>query len=110
MVRAAAYAAAVCSAMPPYVDAPGADRPVPSGVPALVVVGGQDPQDPLANIAGIRAVMPNARIVVVRGAGHGAVNHGCTEDLADAFVVSGGSSASDVRCAERAPLTPFALR
>ena len=58
-------------------------------MPALVLVGGQDPQDPLANIAGITKVMPNARVVVVRGAGHGAVDHGCTEQLADTFIAEG---------------------
>jgi len=109
MLRAARYAQATCSAMPPFDDIPGADRRVPSPVPALVVVGGQDPQDPLANVAGITAVMPNARVVVVRGAGHGAVNHGCTERLADTFLQKGTTAGLDTRCTGKAPLTPFAL-
>ena len=110
MLRAARSAAATCSSMPGYEDVPGADRRVPSPVPALVVVGGQDPQDPLANVAGITAVMQNARVVVVRGAGHGAVNHGCTERLADTFLQRGTVAGLDTRCAGKAPLTPFVLR
>ena len=109
MIRSARYAGATCSTMPPFEDVFGADRRVPSPVPALVVVGGQDPQDPLANVAGITAVMPNARVVVVRGAGHGAVNHGCTERLADTFVQKGTAAGLDIRCAWKAPLTPFVL-
>ena len=109
MLRAARYADAICSTMPPYEDIPGADRRVPSSVPALVVVGGQDPQDPVGNVTGITAVMPNARVVVVRGAGHGAVNHGCTELLADTFVQRGTMAGLDTSCTGRAPLTPFVL-
>ena len=89
---------------------PGADRRVPSSVPALVLVGGQDPQDPFENITGITRVMPNAKVVVVRGAGHGAINHGCAESLADRFVQRGTAAGLDTRCAAKAPLTPFTLR
>jgi pimeloyl-ACP methyl ester carboxylesterase len=109
MVRSARYASAACPVWPPFTDVPGAARRVPSSVPALVVVGGQDPQDPLANIAGITNVMPNARVVVVRGGGHGAVNHGCTEGLADAFLIRGTAAGLDTSCTKRAPLTPFVL-
>jgi pimeloyl-ACP methyl ester carboxylesterase len=109
MVRSARYASASCSVWPSFTDVPGADRRVPSSVPALVVVGGQDPQDPLANIAGITDVMPNAKIVVVRGGGHGAVNHGCTEGLADAFLIKGTAAGLDTSCTTKAPLTPFVL-
>ena len=110
MVASARYAEAICSTMPGTVDVPGADHRVPSNVPALVLVGGQDPQDPLENIAGITRVMPNAKVVVVRGAGHGAINHGCAERLADTFVQKGSAAGLDPSCAAKAPLTPFALR
>jgi pimeloyl-ACP methyl ester carboxylesterase len=109
MVRMARSAEAVCSTLPPFEPVAGADRRVSSDVPMLVVVGGQDPQDPLENVAGVRDVMPNARVVVVRGAGHGAVNHGCAEDLANAFVLSGSADGLDARCAARAPLAPFVV-
>jgi len=109
MTRAARFAEATCSTMPPFADVPGADRRVPSSVPALIVVGGQDPQDPLANVAGITTVMPNARVVVVRGGGHGSVNHGCAERLADSFLQRGTAAGLDTRCTGKAPLTPFVL-
>ena len=109
MVRAARSTAALCSTMPPFEPVPGAERRVSSAVPTLVVVGAQDPQDPLENVAGVRDVMPNARVVVVRGAGHGAVNHGCTADLANAFVLRGSAAGLDTRCTARAPLTPFVV-
>jgi pimeloyl-ACP methyl ester carboxylesterase len=109
MVRSARYMAAACTTMPAFTDVPGADRRVSSSVPALVMVGAQDPQDPLPNIAGVADVMPNAKIVVVRGAGHGAVNQGCTQSLADAFVVKGTAAGLDTSCAAKAPLTPFVL-
>jgi pimeloyl-ACP methyl ester carboxylesterase len=110
MNRAARFASTVCSTMPTFSDVPGANRPVPSSVPALIIVGGQDPQDPLANVAGVTRVMPNARVVVVRGAGHGAINHGCAERLADRFVQIGTAAGLDTRCAGKAPLEPFVLR
>jgi hypothetical protein len=109
MVRSARYAAATCSAMPPLQDVPGASQRVTSTVPGLVVVGSQDPQDPLANVAGVTSVMPNAKVVLVRGGGHSSVNRGCTERLADTFVQRGSAAAIDPRCAAKAPLTPFAL-
>jgi pimeloyl-ACP methyl ester carboxylesterase len=109
MVREARTAAAVCSTMPPFTDVPGADRAVASDVPALVLVGGQDPQDPLENVAAVTRTMPAARIVVVRGAGHGAINHGCAEALANELVRAGTAADLDTRCAAKAPLTPFVL-
>jgi pimeloyl-ACP methyl ester carboxylesterase len=109
MVRSARYAAATCSAMPSLQDVAGASQRVTSTVPGLVVVGSQDPQDPLANVAGVTSVMPNAKVVLVRGGGHGSVNRGCTERLADTFVQRGSAAAIDPRCAAKAPLTPFAL-
>jgi pimeloyl-ACP methyl ester carboxylesterase len=109
VVRTARWAAAVCSAMPLYEDVPGADALVPSSVPALVLVGGEDPQDPLANVAGITRAMPNARIAVVRYGGHGVLGVGCSLDLLNAFVLRGRAAGMDLRCAARTPAPAFVL-
>ncbi|MGL6278535.1 MAG: alpha/beta hydrolase [Gaiella sp.] len=109
VVRTALWFAAVCSAMPPYSDVPGADALVPSSAPALVLVGGEDPQDPLANVAGITRVMPNARIAVVRHGGHGVLGVGCSLDLLNAYVLRGSAAGMNLECAARTPAPAFAL-
>jgi hypothetical protein len=43
------------------------------------------------------------------GSPYGAVNQGCTQSLADAFVVKGTAAGLDTSCAAKAPLTPFVL-
>ncbi len=102
--------ATVCANVPRGVVPADAGTRVRSTVPALVLVGGADPQDPLRNVAGIEQAMPNARVVAARGIGHGAVQYGCITALANRFLARGTAAGIDVACANRIPLPPFALR
>jgi pimeloyl-ACP methyl ester carboxylesterase len=63
--------ALVCRVFPHRTESPADWKNPRSNVPALVLVGGADPQDPIDNIAAIRATMPRARILVAPGQGHG---------------------------------------
>jgi pimeloyl-ACP methyl ester carboxylesterase len=76
----------------------------------LLVVGGDDPQDPLANVRGARTAMPSSRTVVVPHAGHGALQLGCLRRLANQFVERGTALGLDTSCAARYRPPPFVIR
>jgi pimeloyl-ACP methyl ester carboxylesterase len=82
-------------------------RRVRSDVPVLLLVGGADPQDPLANVAHARRELPGSRTVVVPGAGHGSVQHGCVPRLANQFVERGTAAGLDTSCVARYEPPPF---
>jgi pimeloyl-ACP methyl ester carboxylesterase len=76
--------------------------------PVLLLAGGADPIDPVANIRGWRRVFPNGRLVVVPGGGHGVVDRGCLPALVARFVARGTATGIDASCARRMALPPFA--
>ena len=78
-----------------------------SDAPVLFVVGGNDPQDPLAHVAGARRQLPNSRILVVPAAGHTAVQLGCMPRVAQQFVERGNATRLDTRCLARYRPPPF---
>ena len=82
---------------------------VRSRVPVLALVGGADPQDPIGNLAGLSQAMPNSRIVVVPGHGHGVGTFGCLPRVVGRFVDRGGAAKLDVRCVRRITTPPFVL-
>jgi pimeloyl-ACP methyl ester carboxylesterase len=79
-------------------------------VPALVLAGAADPQDPVANMSGWRRMFPNGRLVIVPGAAHGAIALGCLPFVAAAFVVRGSADGLDTSCADTVKPAPFELR
>ena len=102
---------AICAGFPKRAE-PVADwARVRSTVPALALVGGADPQDPIGNIAGLTGAMPNARVVVAPGMGHGVASYGCLPILVTRFVALGSAKKLDTACVRKtiAP-TPFLLR
>jgi pimeloyl-ACP methyl ester carboxylesterase len=99
--------AAICAAFPPGVVTPAESRRPRSAVPALFLAGAEDPQDPPANVAGIERTMPNARVVVVGGGGHGSSTVGCVPRLMTRFLLRGSAEGLDVRCATRSKPPPF---
>lgn len=101
--------AIVCAHVPRGVVPVDAGTRVRSDVPVLVLAGGADPQDPPRNVAGIDQAMPNARVVVARGIGHGALQHGCLPALANRFLARGTAKGLDVSCAARIPLPSFVV-
>jgi pimeloyl-ACP methyl ester carboxylesterase len=106
----AGRAAAVCSVWPKAPQPAWSKARVRTDVPVLLVVGGNDPQDPLANVRGASAAMPNSRTVVVPHAGHGALQLGCLRTLANQFVERGTAVGLDTRCAARYTPPPFVIR
>ncbi len=101
---------AVCAGFPPRAEPAEQWARVRSGVPALALVGGADPQDPIGNIAGLQDAMPNARIVVAPGMGHGVGQYGCLPDLVARLVAVGSAKKLDTSCARKVAPRPFVLR
>jgi pimeloyl-ACP methyl ester carboxylesterase len=104
------YTAALCSVLPRGVVPAGSGVTPRSRVPLLAIVGAEDPQDPLANLAGLRSRLPNARIVVVAGGGHGSAGIGCVPRIMNRFLERASAAGIDLRCAGRNPSPPFVLR
>ena len=104
-----AAVATVCSAMPKVVQPAWTARRVRSDKPVLIVVGGDDPQDPPSSVAGARRTLRNSRTVVVPGAGHTAVQLGCMPRIAQRFVERGSAGGLDTRCATRYAPPPFVI-
>ena len=89
---------------------PDTAAPAHSDVPVLALVGGQDPQDPEENIAPLRRAMPRTTILRVPGAGHGAVQFGCTRRVVARFLDSQRVTAADRACAARYTPSSFLTR
>jgi pimeloyl-ACP methyl ester carboxylesterase len=100
---------AICAGFPQRVEPPGQWTRVRSSAPELALVGGADPQDPIGNIAGLQAVMPNARIVVAPGMGHGVGAYGCLPHLVARLVALGSAKKLDTSCARLIAPRPFVL-
>jgi pimeloyl-ACP methyl ester carboxylesterase len=105
----AALAAVVCSAMPKAAQPAWSKARVRSDVPVLIVVGGNDPQDPLANVRDARRELPAGRTIVVPHAGHVALQLGCTARVAQQFVARGTADGLDTRCVARYAPPPFVV-
>ena len=96
-----------CRAVPTGRVPAGAASAAATRTPVQLLAGGADPLDPPANLAGWRRAFPNGRLVVVAGAGHGAIAYGCVPALVASFVAHGSAAGLDTTCALRAPLPQF---
>jgi len=105
----AAQARIVCSAMPKAAQPEWSKTRVRSDVPVLIVVGGNDPQDPLANVRDARRALPASRTIVVPQAGHGSLQLGCTARVAQEFVERGTADGLDTRCVAQYAPPPFVV-
>jgi len=106
VTRARLFARA-CRAVPRGRVPADAAAPAVTRAPVLLLAGGADPLDPAGNLRGWRRVFPNGRLVIVPGAGHGAIAYGCVPTLVARFVARGSAGGLDTACAARAPLPPF---
>jgi pimeloyl-ACP methyl ester carboxylesterase len=100
----------VCRQLGPPTPAPDTGVVPRVRTPVLFLVGGMDPQDPLVNVADAPKSLPNAQILVVPGAGHGAVQYGCLPEVAARFFLDHRLAAGDRACAARVEPPPFVLR
>ena len=105
----AGLAGIVCSAMPKAAQPAWSKARVRADVPVLLVVGGSDPQDPLANVRDARRELPLSRTIVVPHAGHGALQLGCTARVAQQFIARGTAEGLDTRCVARYAPPPFVV-
>lgn len=105
----AALAEVVCSAMPKAAQPAWSKARVRADVPVLLVVGGADPQDPLANVRDARRELPASRTIVVPHAGHGALQLGCTARVGQQFVARGTAEGLDTSCVARYTPPPFVV-
>jgi pimeloyl-ACP methyl ester carboxylesterase len=110
MRRSTEQIAAICSVTPPLADVENLDAPVRSAVPALIAMGAEDPKLPARTIVALHAAMPNARVAVVRTAGHGTIGYRCIQRLADQLIVTGASAGLDTSCARQQSFPAFVLR
>jgi len=99
----------ICAGFPKRAEPADQWTRVRSPAPALALVGGADPQDPIGNIAGLQDVMPNARIVVAPGLGHGVGANGCLPHLVARLVALGSTKKLDTSCARTIAPRPFVL-
>jgi len=106
----AGLASAICSAWPKLAQPAWSSARIRSDVPVLLVVGGNDPQDPIANVRNAGRELPSSRTVVVPNAGHGALQLGCLRMLAQQFVERGTAAGLDTRCAARYTPPRFVIR
>ena len=97
----AALARATCSAVPKVAQPAWTKARVRSDTPVLFVVGGADPQDPLANVSRATRELPASRTVVVPAGGHGSVQLGCVPRIAQQFIERGSAAGLDTGCVAR---------
>ncbi|HEY7397370.1 MAG TPA: alpha/beta fold hydrolase [Gaiellaceae bacterium] len=96
-----------CRVVPKGRVAAGGASDTVSTTPVLLLAGGADPLDPVGNLAGWRKAFPNGRLVVVAGAGHGAMAYECVQKLVARFVAAASARGLDTSCARRVPLPAF---
>lgn len=63
-----------------------------TNVPVLFVNGAYDPADPPTNVAAATRTMPNALVVAIPGAGHGAIGEPCVLTQVTTFIQAGEPS------------------
>ena len=97
----AGLVAATCSAVPKVEQPAWTTARIRSDTPVLFVVGGADPQDPLANVSRASGELPSSRTVVVPAGGHGSVQLGCVPRIAQQFIEGASASGLDTGCVAR---------
>jgi len=96
-----------CAVVPKGRVPAGSGSVVASRAPVLLLAGGEDPLDPVANLRGWRRAFPNGRLVVVPAAGHGTIESACVQSVVARFVAGGTASGLDTACAAHVSPPPF---
>jgi pimeloyl-ACP methyl ester carboxylesterase len=84
--------------------------PASSRVPVLALVGGADPQDPVANLSDLKQHFPDSRTVIFPRIGHQFSIGGCVDQMMAEFVERGTTTGLDTTlCDARVVVPPFEL-
>jgi pimeloyl-ACP methyl ester carboxylesterase len=84
----------------------GFGEPLTGSLPVLVLTGQHDPVTPPRYGEAIVRTLTNARMLQLKGQGHGVLNVGCVPRLVDAFIRSADARSLDVRCLDTLSETP----
>jgi pimeloyl-ACP methyl ester carboxylesterase len=80
--------------------------PGSSRVPVLALVGGADPQDPLANLSDLKQHFPDSRTIVFPHIGHQFGLGGCADSILADFVERGTTKGLDTTTCDGAVVVP----
>ncbi len=83
------------------------NEPLRTAVPVLVLAGEHDPVTPPRYAQQIVQTLPHARLLQVKGQGHGLLTVGCMPRLLDEFLRQGDAKRLDAHCLEVLAQTPF---
>ncbi len=100
-----------CSSVPKRAELlPLWTLPASSPVPALALVGGADPQDPVTNLSGLKQHFPDSRTVIFPHIGHQFGIGGCADPILADFVDRGTTNGLDTTgCNGAVVVPPFDL-
>jgi pimeloyl-ACP methyl ester carboxylesterase len=105
-----AYHRDICKWIPKRAEPANAWTLPHSSTPLLLLAGGADPQDPIANFPGLKRAFPNSRAIIVPHYGHTVAQFGCLSGLVSRFVIDRGAKRLDTRCVRAITAPSFALR
>jgi len=96
-----------CRVWPHGARPPDFAAPLQGAVPVLVLAGEHDPVTPARYGEAIVRTLPRARLLQLRGQGHGLLTAGCVPRLLDEFIRTRAARALDARCLEALGPAPF---
>ena len=100
----------VCASVPKHAEPAAAWTRPRSSKPVLVLAGADDPQDPITNLPDLARTLPNSRVLIAPGQGHGVGQTGCLGRIVTQFVQRGTAAGLDTRCVQKIRPPDFVLR
>jgi pimeloyl-ACP methyl ester carboxylesterase len=98
---------AACAVWPHASHPADFNEPLRTSLPVLVLAGEHDPVTPPRYAQEIVRTLPHARLLQVKGQGHGLLTVGCMPRLLDEFLRQPGATQLDAHCLEVLAQTPF---
>jgi len=97
----------VCRVWPRGVMDPDFHDPVRSGVPALLLSGGNDPATPAENGTAVARGFSDSVHIIIPDQGHGQLATPCVDDLMARFIDAGTTQKLDISCVKADRPPPF---
>jgi pimeloyl-ACP methyl ester carboxylesterase len=98
---------AACRVWPHGTRPAGFGAPLAASLPALVLAGERDPVTPARYARAIVRTLPRARLLELKGQGHGLLPVGCMPRLLDEFLRRLDARGLDARCLDALGPAPF---